>query len=169
MIFNVALFALLFAVTTPKNDRTPPIEPNPPVVDLLAQETNCLTEVVYYEAPNESYEGKLAVATVVMNRVKSKSFPSSICGVVYQRNPRGCQFSWVCMPRPKHGTAAFKAATTVAQDVLKNGTRLGSIRNAMFFHNTTMTPYWAESMTFIQQIGNHLFYATKNKKEAGNS
>ena len=45
---------------------------------------NLLAHVVYSEARGEPYSGQVAVAAVVLNRVKSSSFPNTIAGVVYQ-------------------------------------------------------------------------------------
>ena len=56
----------------------------------------CLTDALYYEAANEPVEGQRAIAQVVVNRVRDKHFPKSVCGVVYQGWERhtGCQFSF---------------------------------------------------------------------------
>ena len=45
-----------------------------------------LARLVYAEARGESYKGKVAVAAVVLNRVRSSSFPNTISGVIYQSN-----------------------------------------------------------------------------------
>jgi spore germination cell wall hydrolase CwlJ-like protein len=50
------------------------------------RELDCLAQNIYYEAATESYEGKLAVAQVTVNRTNSGKFPTSICGVVKQKN-----------------------------------------------------------------------------------
>jgi spore germination cell wall hydrolase CwlJ-like protein len=55
----------------------------------------CMAKNIYYEAASESFEGKLAVAQVTMNRVNSKKFPSNVCDVVYQKTGSTYQFSWV--------------------------------------------------------------------------
>lgn len=44
----------------------------------------CLTSAIYYEAAGEPTEGQLAVARVVLNRVRHPAFPKSVCGVVFQ-------------------------------------------------------------------------------------
>lgn len=44
-----------------------------------------MSAIIYSEAGNQSYAGKKAVGIVIMNRVKSRSFPNSVKGVVYQR------------------------------------------------------------------------------------
>ncbi|MGI9415449.1 MAG: cell wall hydrolase, partial [Hyphomicrobiales bacterium] len=68
----------------------------------LDWQTGCLAVAIYYEARAESELGQIAVAQVILNRVESRAYPSSICGVVYQnahmRNR--CQFSFTCDGRP---------------------------------------------------------------------
>ena len=61
-------------------------------------EIDCLAEAVYYEARSEDAKGQMAVAEVVMNRVKNPHFPKTVCGVVFQGQYRntGCQFTFTC-------------------------------------------------------------------------
>lgn len=65
---------------------------------LNARERQCLAEAIYYEARGESFAGQLAVAEVVLNRVRHRAYPETVCGVVYQGSERvtGCQFSFTC-------------------------------------------------------------------------
>lgn len=79
-----------------------------------------LATIIYCEAGNQSYEGKLAVGSVVMNRVASRSFPNSISGVIYQSG----QFSPVASGRFAQALAsgAGSGCRSVAQEVL-NGKR----------------------------------------------
>ena len=46
------------------------------------RQSYCLAEAVYFEARNESHSGKIAVASVIKNRVESKKYPNTYCGVV---------------------------------------------------------------------------------------
>ena len=62
----------------------------------VMREVDCLAKNIYFEAKGEPRAGKIAVAEVTMNRVKSKQFPRSVCAVVYQKTKGTCQFSWVC-------------------------------------------------------------------------
>ena len=50
------------------------------------QQLHCLSQNIYYEAGHESFEGKVAVAQVTMNRVEDGRFGKGVCGVVHQRN-----------------------------------------------------------------------------------
>ena len=70
----------------------------------------CLAQNIYFEAGNQPFSGKLAVANVTLNRVSDTQFPDTVCDVVYQTKKykpswrtgelipeRGqCQFSWFC-------------------------------------------------------------------------
>lgn len=127
-------------------------------------EVQCLAENVYHEAGNESYEGKLAVAQVTLNRVNSGRFSKSICGVVNQKdNINGtlvCQFSWVCsslkgMIRNKY---QWQESMIVARQALTNNIAHDIMyqQNALFFHANNVNPGW--KLTRVGQVGNHIFY-----------
>jgi spore germination cell wall hydrolase CwlJ-like protein len=121
------------------------------------RQVTCLAKNIFYEAGSEPYEGKLAVATVTMNRVDHKQFPDNVCDVVYQSNPRGCQFSWTCGAKGKFHEATYEKSYAVALQVLTEDLRLSKLRKALYFHNTTIDPEWTFA-TPIHQIGNHIFY-----------
>jgi len=123
-----------------------------PFHNIMAHETQCMTEVIYREAPDEPYEGKLAVGTVVMNRVRMKSFPKTICEVIYQKG----QFSWTRFKLHKPDPKLYAKARQVALEIL-SGKRLATIRNAVYFHTISTNPNW-DHVRLIQQIGNHAFY-----------
>ncbi|MDD5948479.1 MAG: cell wall hydrolase [Lachnospiraceae bacterium] len=55
------------------------------VVTYSKQELRYMATIIYCEAGNQSYAGKLAVGIVVKNRMESKKFPNTIKGVLYQR------------------------------------------------------------------------------------
>ena len=63
-----------------------------------ARQMRCLAEAIYFESRSEPEEGQAAVAQVVLNRVRSGIYPTTVCGVVYQdRNrPFACQFTFAC-------------------------------------------------------------------------
>ena len=80
-----------------------PISPAPPFVLRASaadarQAVRCLAQAVYFEAGFQPVEGQRAVAQVVVNRVRDRDFPKTVCGVVYEgwRRRTGCQFSFVC-------------------------------------------------------------------------
>lgn len=85
-----------------------------------AGDLELLSTIIYCEAGNQSYEGQLAVGSVILNRVASSSFPNSISGVIYQSG----QFSPVASGRFAHALAAGLGSRclSAAQAVL-NGSR----------------------------------------------
>lgn len=121
----------------------------------------CLAQAVYYEAGAESPDGQRAVAQVVLNRVRSPAFPSSICGVVYQGAERttGCQFTFTCdgSLRREPSSAGWRRALSVATSAL-HGQVYAPVGNATHYHANYVVPYWAASMAKIRAIGAHDFY-----------
>lgn len=123
------------------------------------RELKCLTDNIYYEAGNQSITGKLAVAAVTINRVKSPKFPKSVCAVVYQRTKRVCQFSWVCEGE-KHVRSSYQYSESkkIAKKVLLSGANQGILnRNVLFYHADYVDPKW--NLRRVTKIGNHIFYA----------
>jgi spore germination cell wall hydrolase CwlJ-like protein len=136
---------------------------------VLKQEVNedfnkqldCLTKNVYYEAASESYEGKLAVAQVTINRANDPKFPSTICGVVYQRTLGTCQFSWTCLKNlAVQNKYAWEESEMVARKALTEPNVHDTIArtNALYYHAVYVNPGWRGRV--ITKIGNHVFYAT---------
>jgi len=132
--------------------------------EFIKSEQICLARAVYYEARSERRSGQMAVAEVVLNRVKSKHYPSSICGVVYQGSGRksGCQFSFTCdgsynePPKGKAWDEAKKIATFMQTHdftPLTNG--------ATHYHTVAIDPKWSSNLRFDRQIGSHKFYRFK--------
>ena len=140
--------------------------PAPPFLMQVADDTaqravQCLTAAVYYEARSEPLDGQRAVAQVVLNRVRDRAFPDSICKVVYQHpaNRPGCQFSFACdgsMDKPIERTA-WNTASAVAQAALA-GSVYAPIGSATYYHTTAVLPWWAGSLTRIGLVGSHIFY-----------
>ena len=110
---------------------------------------NLLARVVYGEARGEPYTGQVAVAAVVLNRVKSSKFPNTISGVVYQSGAFDAVADGQINMTPD--TTAKKAA----QDAL-NGwdPSYGAI---YYFNPNTATSAWIWSRPVTVVIGNHRF------------
>lgn len=123
------------------------------------RELKCLADNIYYEAGNQSTQGKLAVAAVTINRVKSPKFPKSVCAVVYQRTKRVCQFSWVCEGNKTVRSAQqYSESKKVAEKVLLSGANHGILgRNVLFYHADYVNPRW--NLKRVAKIGDHIFYA----------
>lgn len=136
--------------------------------DDAARAIECLTAAVYYEARSQSDDGQRAVAQVVLNRVRDRAFPDSVCGVVYQGSTRrtGCQFSFTC-----DGSMAFRrdlASWTHARDIAVSalsGQVYAPIGSATFYHANYVLPWWASSMDRIATVGTHIFYRWRGRLE----
>ena len=127
------------------------------------KQLDCLTRNIYHEAATESFEGKVAVAQVTMNRVESGRFARDVCGVVYQKNiiyeKVVCQFSWTC-----NGTSSvkpiylahYKESEEVAKKVLLENFRLPSMKSAIYYHADYVNPRWGKPQ--VAKIGRHIFY-----------
>ncbi len=128
----------------------------------LAEE-NCLARAVYFEARSESDMGQLAVAKVILNRVKSPKFPKSICGVVYQGsgNRNSCQFSFACDGQPDDvkQPAAWDHAKKIAQRAIAGDPAVAMMGKATNYHADYVKPKWAKNMRRLSKIGRHIFYA----------
>jgi spore germination cell wall hydrolase CwlJ-like protein len=128
----------------------------------LAEE-NCLARAVYFEARSESDMGQLAVAKVILNRVKSPSFPKSICGVVYQGSGarNSCQFSFACdgLPDDVNQPGAWDHAKSIAQRAINNDPAVAMMSSATNYHADYVKPRWAKTMRRLAKIGHHIFYA----------
>lgn len=141
----------------------------------VQQQVTCLAKNIYYEAGLESYEGKVAVAQVTVNRSENEKFPDTICGVVNQKTrvPSGklvCQFSWVCEPnrlKIKYYSDRWEDSLAIARDVIVDGLRLDHLNEALYFHNTRVRPNWR--LERITRIGGHIFYSSErvNYKRRG--
>jgi hypothetical protein len=59
-------------------------------------EDDCMALATFKEARGEPIIGQAAVIKVILNRMKHREFPSTACGVVFQRTVKVCQFSWAC-------------------------------------------------------------------------
>lgn len=119
------------------------------VMNLSDEQINLLSKLVAAEARGESYEGQVAVAAVVLNRVQDSRFPDSIEGVIYQKNA----FSVV-----RNGY--IKAERTEESDKAVKDALYGNdpTNNAIYFWNPDIsTCNWINTLNPHLRIGNHVF------------
>jgi len=122
----------------------------------------CLARAIYFEARSESEIGRLAVAQVILNRVKSPFYPDTICDVVYQNagQRNACQFSFTCdgeSDEPRQGRA-WKLAKTLASRAMAGDGEVQAIATATNYHADYVQPKWSDAMTRLVKIGRHIFY-----------
>ena len=156
-----------------------------PEPDIDSAELECLAKNIYFEARGESWEGKLAVAYVTMNRVHSQKFPDTVCEVVHQavyskwwfdnhnrlvpvRNQ--CQFSWYCDGKSdnirlttsdgkliKANVDAWQQSQAVATSVLL-GDHNDNTKGATYYYNPQLAdPAWQYQMAQTTIVGGHRF------------
>jgi|GEM_PF-3072160 len=142
-------------------------------IEEARKERLCLAQAIYHEARGESEIGQRAVANVILNRVVSKRYPSTVCGVVFQ-NAGGkkfrCQFTFACDGRSDMGgdgnrivRESWVRANILALATYKRfqeGHRPEALPGtALFYHTTQVRPRWASSYRAVATIGSHIFYA----------
>ncbi len=136
--------------------------------DQPAREQRCLAQAIYFEARGESKEGQAAVAQVVLNRVSSGLYPSTICGVVYQNRDHyeGCQFSFACEGRSLRITEpdAWHSAVRIAASVMSGQTYLAQIGDATHYHADYVRPDWSYRLKKMDVIGHHIFYKLRRRQ-----
>lgn len=114
-----------------------------------AQDINLMANAVHGEARGEPYIGQVAVAAVILNRLKSASFPNSISGVIFQ-------------------PGAFTAVADGQIWLTPNETSKKAVRDAIngwdpsggclyYFNPVTATSKWIWSRPQVKQIGKHIF------------
>ena len=124
----------------------------------VMREVECLAQNIYFEANGESTAGKIAVATVTVNRLK-EGYARTICGVVKQKRNGICQFSWVCQGKSYISSRTeYHEAQRIAQNILISKRNYGTMDGALFFHADYVNPSWKETKDFVKKIGRHLFY-----------
>ncbi|MGO8951985.1 MAG: cell wall hydrolase [Rhodomicrobium sp.] len=133
--------------------------------EFRARELRCMATAIYFEARDEPVKGQLAVAQVIMNRIRSPFYPKTICGVVYQgeRNRHGCQFSFTCTGKRNSVKEKPEWATAVklAKQVIAGEVWLDEVGYATHYHATYVHPPWRHELIQITQIGGHIFYKMK--------
>lgn len=118
-------------------------------VSISNEEKDLLERLVEAEAKGESYEGKVAVATVVLNRVDSSQFPDSITEVIKQKGA----FSPV-----QNGEINKPASDEAKQAVDEALMRKDHLHDSIYFYNPEIaTDDWIRTRDVVKTIGNHVF------------
>ena len=131
----------------------------------------CLAQNVYYEARSSNRADRIAVADVVLNRVKDTRYPDTICEVVKQgkKNADGsmkrnaCQFSWYCDGKSDWPTDmdAWVDAQQIAYMMIVHYDGRGLTEGATHYHATYVKPAWAKQKQLVGRIGKHIYYRWK--------
>lgn len=112
-----------------------------------------MAQIVYAESRGEPYDGKVGVAAVILNRMKSGKYPPSIEGVIKQKN------AFSCINNGKISVTPTESCYNAVFDALE-GT--DPTNNALFFYNPKIaTCGWMQGIKkeHTKTIGNHVFFS----------
>lgn len=116
---------------------------------LSDSDLNLLAKCVYGEARGEPYNGQVAVAAVVLNRVKSSKFPNTVYGVIYQKG------AFTAVDDGQINLTPNESAYNAARDALNGWDPTGG---CLYYYNpATATSSWIWSLTVHIKIGKHNF------------
>ena len=121
-------------------------------------ELDMLALAIHNEARGEPRSGKYAVANVILNRVKHKSFPNTVRKVVTQRG----QFQWYHNHKLRSRTAPTEEARSIARDIYQkhvSGRRVDNTGGSIFFSSNGVRP--APRAIKSVRVGHHQFYRIK--------
>lgn len=127
----------------------------PDTIKYTKSDLECLAKNVYYEAGNQDDLGKIAVAQITVNRVKTGFWGENICKVVYSK----AQFSWTLHKKlPKPDPERYAESMRVAYHVL-HGQRIKGLDHGLYYHADYInTPKWVDPTQYVTKIGQHIFY-----------
>lgn len=161
-LFWATVHLLVWAIDT-KLSRNTQSQNTEITAEIREHQLGCLAKNIYHEAGNEPFEGKAAVAQIVLNRTASGQFPGDVCKTIYQKNVIYdkviCQFSWYCDREVRFrpvNQKSYDESMEVAKRVLLEGFRLPSLDKALFYHADYISPGWNRKK--IAHIGHHIFY-----------
>ncbi|MCL6559875.1 MAG: cell wall hydrolase [Firmicutes bacterium] len=121
--------------------------------NITREELMLLAKLIHAEARGESFEGKVAVGAVILNRLASPHFPKTISEIVYQKNSRVYQFSPVA--DGSINLEPDESAVRAAKEALMGKDPTGG---ALFFYNPDLSrDRWIRTLPVIIRIGNHVF------------
>lgn len=114
-----------------------------------SSDVQLLARLIHAEARGESYTGQVAVGAVVLNRVRSSSFPNTISGVIYQ------PYAFTCVNDGQIKLAPNSTALSAAKDAM-NG--WDPTYGCLYYYNPKIaTSQWIFSRPTVVTIGNHVF------------
>ncbi|WP_415818653.1 cell wall hydrolase [Mesobacillus thioparans] len=120
-----------------------------PRTTQLINDIEMMAHVVNGESRGESYQGQVAVAAVILNRVESKDFPNTVYDVIFQRNAFTAVYDGQYHLQPN-----YIAYNAVKDALLGWDPSYGSV----YYYNPSLaTNQWIFTRTVTKQIGNHNF------------
>ena len=129
------------------------------------EEVYLTAQLVHHEAHNQAYNGKVAVAEVVLNRVQSSRFPDKVNDVIFQNG----QFSSL---RRLKNINPTELELRIAYNVLNGSLRVLNDKDVMYFRNPKITSGISAStkkdwgnLEYATYIGEHAFYSQESSED----
>lgn len=129
-------------------------------ITVTKRERECLTRNIYFESGVEPLTGKIAVAQVTFNRLRTGRWGNDVCKVVHAKS----QFSWTLDKKKlsEKPTGKLWEESVLAADKFLNGARISYLDHSTHYHADWIdTPKWAQVKNPVNRIGQHVFYALK--------
>jgi len=128
--------------------------------NITEEDIETLCRIVEAECSNESYEGKIAVANVVLNRVMSNKFPNTVEEVVFQKSNGTWQFSPLYDGRYWKVEVIDETVKAVEEAVYSGS---NNVSDSLFFMariyvNSSSNVSWFDSLEKVTEIGGHEFF-----------
>ena len=114
-----------------------------------SSDVNLLARLIYAEARGETYSGQVAVGAVVLNRVKSSSFPNTISAVIYQ------PYAFTCVSDGQINMSPDATALSAAKDAMNGWDP--SYGSLYYYNPAVATSKWIFSRKTVVTIGSHVF------------
>jgi len=114
-----------------------------------AEDLYWMSRIITAESKNQPMRGKIAVGTVIMNRVENPRYPDTVYGVIFDGN----QFDPV-----KSGSIYLPPTTEaiIAAKLVLDGAR--EAKDSLFFNIASMNSWAAQNRTYVTTIADHSFY-----------
>lgn len=150
-----------------------------PMEDVSFDELKCMADNMYFEAAGEPTQGRVAVGNVVKNRVKDSRYRDTYCGVIKRgkKDANGnmikdkCTFSWYCDGKPdvvplynEKGELlvlnrdAYIEILLLSLMIMTDHIEDNTDGATHYYNPFKVTPYWKKFYTYVDMIGNHVFY-----------
>ena len=141
-------------INKPKEEVVQVFSHNDNSVYLTKEDLDLMAKIVYAESKGEPYEGKVAVASVILNRVLSPGFPNSIKEVILQPN------AFSCVIDGEINVIPTEECYNAVYDAIKGN---DPTNEALFFYNPDIaTCSWMQDVEKADSkyIGQHVFFKT---------
>lgn len=152
--FLLAVYASSFSFVNPEFFRRQ---------EAKAREKQCIVEALWYEARSEPEIGIRSVASVLLNRLHHKDYPSSFCDIIQQRK----QFSYrnklknsreLVKIKPKEmEQEKYKIVHRISVEIVEGKFSNVFDRSVLWYHTIKVNPVWSRKMQRVKVYGQHVF------------